>query len=129
MLYGRSSIERYVARIMGKEGARKLHAVMMSLNGNAVGAPVLKQHARITAPPGLTAPLGGVRDVETVVDVTGNTTAAHQTYVEEEVLDPIYEMAPGLSTGGVGGMPVTANRGVLYPVDLSGNGGGGKRGV
>jgi hypothetical protein len=129
MMYGRSSTERNISRLLAKPGARKLHAIMSSLNGTAVGGAVGRQYARISAPAGLTQTqlFGGVRTVETIPVVpAGVTTAADKTYVQDEVLDATVEMAPGLSTGGVGNMPVTAWKGALYPVDLSGNGGGGK---
>jgi hypothetical protein len=129
MLYGRSSIERNIARALSKPGARRLQAVMSSLNGTAVGGAVGRQYAQISAPNGLTFPslLGGLRTVDTITVVpVGVTTAAQKTYVQDEVIDAITEMAPGLSTGGVGNMPVTAWKNQLYPVDLSGNGGGGK---
>jgi hypothetical protein len=128
MMYGRSSLERNISRLLAKGGARRLHATMSSLNGTAVGGAVGRQYARISAPAGLTTPnlLGGLRAVETVVVTSGVTTAGDKTYIQDEVLDATVEMAPGLSTGGVGNMPVTAWKNQLYPVDLSGNGGGGK---
>jgi hypothetical protein len=129
MLYSRSSIERNIARWLAKGGARRLHATMSSLNGAVVGGAVGRQYARISAPTGLSTPslLGGARAIETVVVVNGVTTAADRTYIQDQVLDPIVEQAPGIvSTGGVGNMPVTVVNNQMYPVDASGNGGGGK---
>jgi hypothetical protein len=131
MMYSRSSIERNISRWLARGGARRLHTTMSSLNGNAVGGAMGRQYARVSAPNGLTSPqlLGGARAIDTVVVVpNSNTTAADKVYVQDQVLDAILEQAPGVvSTGGVGNMPVTvSSNSQMYPVDPSGNGGGGK---
>jgi len=128
MLYARSSLERNIARDFSRQGARRLQAAMSTLNGQAVGAAMLRTYTRVAAVNGLTSPqmLGGARAVEVVTVVNGPTTATDKQYMQDQTIDAITDMAPGLTTGGTGNMPVTAWKNQLYPVDASGNGGGGK---
>lgn len=109
---GRSSTEYHVARLLAKPGFRGMRRVMKVLTGAAPGSAASETYARIVAPtPFVDTTFGGARAVETVTANSGNTTSAQETYIENNILDMRYNANPS-----------------SYPVDTSGNGGGGKLG-
>ncbi len=112
--FGRSSGEVSIARLLAKGGFRATRRVMRALNGAAPGGAASETYARVSTAdqtgPTSIGP-GGVRAIETATLNSGVTTAAQETYIDNLVIDPIYNQAP-----------------TSYPVDLSGNGGGGKVG-
>lgn len=109
LLFGRSSAERRAAIALSRGGSRPLRAAMKALSGAAAGGAVSDTKAQVQAANGDN--VGGARVVETVTLITGNTTAAQETYSEARVLDAVFAAEPS-----------------SYPVDASGNGGGGKIG-
>lgn len=111
------SIERRISKLIRKPQMAAIKAVMRALNGAAAGAAALATKPLIDAQntsPGVPTiagtDLGGVRNVSTFNYINRNTVASDQTYV-----DSLLNVRHG---------PALAS----YPVDLSGNGGGGKLG-
>jgi len=114
LLFGRNSNDYMAAMALGRAGQRGVRRIMRVLNGATAGGAAVETYARVQAAIPLTANNGGgVRVVETVTVENRNTTAADVTYVNTQMIDRIYNMTPPIAS---------------YPVDLSGNGGGGKRG-
>lgn len=108
----RSSTEYHVARLLARSGFRGMRRAMKVLTGAAPGSAASETYVRVTAPtPFVDTTFGGVRAMETVTANSGNTTAAQETYIEDKILDMRYNANPS-----------------SYPVDTSGNGGGGKVG-
>lgn len=99
--------KRMIGRLLRREGNRLFQEIMLTVNGAAAGSAASKTHSRIEAPTD-SDNLGGVRVIETVTDVSRNTDAADVT-----------ELALVLNKSVAG---------LTYPIDLSGNGGGGKLG-
>jgi hypothetical protein len=112
--YGRSSNERVAAFALGRGGFRGMRRAMRVLNGASAGSATSETYGRIAAQtPFAPETAGGARTVETVtVSPTGNTTTAQRDYINDKILDMLYDQEPG-----------------TYPTDASGNGGGGKRGI
>lgn len=105
----RNKLERDIAIAFEKAGSQPLSAVAIALNGSAVGGTAARTRARVLALRSLSGyDLGGQRAIETVTDINRATTAADET-----ALDAIYNGVFALTS---------------YPVDRSGNGGGGKVG-
>lgn len=115
MLSARSYEESAIARVLSRGGFRGVRAVMRRMNGTAVGSTATDTYARVSAPQGLTdaQALGGSRTIDTVTSVSRATVAADLTYENAQFYDKLFNMAPAISS---------------YPVDGSGNGGGGKAG-
>lgn len=111
------SIERRISKLMRKPQMAAIKAVMLALNGAAVGGAALATkpfvRAQDTSPGDVTAvgELGGVRAVDIVNLINRVTVASDETYVDNLLT---VRHGPVIPTG--------------YPVDLSGNGGGGKVG-
>lgn len=116
MQNARSYHERAMARIMGKPGYRAYRKLFTLMNGTAVGQTATDTYARVAAPAGLTQSdqLGGARTIDTVTSVSRATVAADLAFLNAQVYNPIFNMAPAISS---------------YPTDASGNGGGSKAGV
>jgi hypothetical protein len=113
-LFGRSSNDYHAAMALGRAGQRGVRRVMRVLTGAAPGSNATETYARVqAATPFNTLTGGGARVVETVTEVNRNTTAGDVTYVNANIIDRIYAMTPPIAN---------------FPPDLSGNGGGGKRG-
>jgi hypothetical protein len=110
MRFARAAPERTIAHALAKPGMRQLRRVMCTLNGVAPGSAATETYARIAVPVNPQS-MGGVRVVETVTASSGDTTAAQQTYINDELIDRLFNAAPS-----------------TYPVDASGNGGGNKLG-
>ncbi len=101
-------LRRKMTRVAKRKSMKVLNELMRTLNGVVLGSTALAQHVRVQARQGLGLDLGGVQPVETVDLVNRATDAADITQIETlltEQRDP-----------------------ATYPVDLSGNGGGGKLG-
>ena len=106
----RNKLERDIALAFEKAGAQPLSAVAIALNGSAVGGTASRTRRRVLAVRSLSGyDLGGQRAIEAVTDINRATTAADET-----ALDNIYNGVFALTS---------------YPVDRSGNGGGGKVGT
>lgn len=112
-MVGRSSCEYQVSRNMASPGFRTVRRVLRALVGTAAGGSKVETVAQIApATPFQDATSGGVRPVNTVTLQAGVTTASDVTYINAMV-DRVFTMQPTIAN---------------YPVDLSGNGGGDKRG-
>ena len=112
--YGRGGIEMCIARMLAKPGFRGVRRAMRVLNGVAPGTDATETFTRVgttqQGSPVATGP-GGVAPMEVVTMNSGITTAAQQTYINNVMIDARFVQNPA-----------------SYPVDLSGNGGGGKLG-
>ena len=108
--FARSNQEFKIAQFMGKRGFRKYRAVARLLTGATAGGTTTDSYKRLQSAQAMYDAQynGGLRTLQTVSNAV-TTTAAHVTYLQSR----LYDMATGSQT---------------YPVDLSGNGGGGKRG-
>ena len=105
-----SSAEKKLLGIqLTPRGRKVLNKLMRALNGVAAGANATSTVKQIAADVGLGQAYsgGGLRVINTVTDINRNTVAADQTFINA-ILDLV--SAP------------------TYPVDASGNGGGGKGG-
>lgn len=110
--YHRDSAEQRLIRSLKPRGHKHYARIMRALNGVAPGAAISDNYTRITQPAAFgISGFGGNRAVEVVpsVVVGSVTTTAQRDYLNTNVYDKAINS----------GQPV-------YPVDLSGNGGGGK---
>lgn len=113
MRFARSSQERRASIALSRSGFRAYRAAMKALTGAAAGGTATDTYAQVDAAgQGPTANPGGTRTVSTVTSINRATTAADETKIELQVIDGLFAQQPS-----------------SYPVDASGNGGGGKRGV
>jgi hypothetical protein len=103
--------EEYRAGVMlGRRGFRKWRAVMRNLNNNNPGATTTDSYSRVQSGQAMyDAQYGGGKRTLQVVNNAVTTTSAMQTAINTRVYD------------------WTVNS-QSYPVDASGNGGGGKKG-
>ena len=108
--FNRSSVRRNISRLFRKVGVAKLRELMLELTGTAAGASALATRTRIVAPAD-SDDIGGVRLTEVIDKVNRVTAAADETDIDTKVLVSLSAIAPA-----------------SYPVDASGNGGGGKGG-
>lgn len=108
----RSSEEYRAAIQLGKRGFRKYRAQMDALNGVAPGASTVDSYGRVQSAQAMYDGQynGGKRTIQTVSNVT-TTTAAMVTAINNRLMDRAFTKPSR-----------------TYPVDLSGNGGGGKVG-
>jgi hypothetical protein len=108
------SIERRISRLLRKPQMAVIREVIETLNGAAVGGTALATkplvRAQTTSPgdPLELTELGGVRQVDVVNLINRVTVASDETYV-----DALLQVRHGQAIAS-------------YPVDLGGNGGGGK---
>lgn len=105
---GRSNTERLVALALSKAGFRGMRRVLRTLNGAAPGVTASDSYARVQGSVPFDSP-SGLRPIETVTTVNAATTAAQQSYIEQRMVDALFNPNPS-----------------SYPLDASGNGGGGK---
>ena len=107
--YYRSSHEYHAALALGKNGFRRLRSVAKTLNGAAPGSLASDSYKRVQAVASYADGQGGggVRSLQTISSGI-NTATSHMNIINSRIYDR-------MST------PMT------YPVDASGNGGGGKR--
>ena len=120
-LYGnRTQFEGEVSRYLGKRGFKQSRRLMYTLLGAATGQAASETEKRVQGQigsanyiPPAPSKFGGAIDIETVTIVSRNTTAADLTYAQA-LFNRTYDLAPAIAS---------------YPVDASGNGGGGKVGV
>lgn len=105
------TLRKKISRILRKPGARKLKELMLELNGAAAGAPAAASYKRVAAEANFSpASNGGVRTIETVTVINRNTNAADEAAIDT-MLNQKFALSPS-----------------QYPVDESGNAGGGKLG-
>ena len=109
--FNRPSARRNVARLFRKRSMAALRELIVELTGTAAGAAALVQKTRVKHEDGLDE-FGGQREVETVDILNRNTAAADATDIDTAVIVSPTAIAPS-----------------AYPVDRSGNGGGGRAGV
>lgn len=105
------SSEEYRASVqINKRGFRKYKAQMRALNGVAPGASAVDTFGRVTAVQAINdgQSNGGRRTIGTVSNTT-TTTAPMASVINARLYDQLNVVQP-------------------YPIDASGNGGGGKRG-
>jgi hypothetical protein len=105
------SSEEYRAGVnLGKRGFRKWRAVARNLNNNNPGATTTDSYSRVQAGQAMyDAQYGGGKRTLQVVNNAVTTTVAMQTAINKLMYDQFFSSQ-------------------AYPTDLSGNGGGGKRG-
>lgn len=113
--YGRAGTERHLARLLAKPGFRGMRRVMRVLNGASAGSAAGETFTRVgtadqTGPTSIGP--GGLRAMETATANSGNTTTAQRDYINNQIIDPLFNMSPS-----------------SYPVDAAGNGGGGRVGI
>lgn len=108
--FARSMEDFKIAQFMGKRGNRKFRAIGRLLMGATAGGTTVDSYKRLQAGQAMYDAQygGGLRTLQTVNNAV-TTTSAHVTTLQTRWFD----MATGSQA---------------YPVDLSGNGGGGKRG-
>ena len=112
--YGRSNTEMAVSRFLAKTGFRGMRRAMRVLNGVVPGTDATETFTRVgTAGQGSAVSVGpgGAAPMEVATANAGVTTVAQQNYINNLMIDARFAQNP-----------------TSYPVDLSGNGGGGKRG-
>lgn len=100
-------LRRKLTRVVKRKSMAVINELMRELNGATAGDAALAQHVRVTGAQVLQTDAGGVRPIETV-DLLNRVTAAADVTAIEAML--------------------TEQRDPTYPVDASGNGGGGKLG-
>ncbi len=114
--YGRENVERLASFALSRGGFRGIRRVMRALNGAAPGAVANETYSRVgTADQGsanLIGP-GGARPIETFVVSVGSTTTAQRDYINNFIIDKLFNTSPAIP----------------YPTDLSGNGSGGRLGI
>jgi hypothetical protein len=111
---------RGVARLMAPQGARGLGAAAEALTGAVVGTPITGagSYTQVTAKATDGLNMGGLQTISTYVAASGPTTASQHNLVDQQ-LTPRFMPA----------MFVAGQECSGYPVDKSGNGGGGKAGT
>jgi hypothetical protein len=111
---------RGVARLMAPQAARGLGAAAEALTGAVVGTPITGSgsYTQVTAKQTDGLNMGGLQTISVRVEASGPTTTQQHILVDQQ-LSPRF-MPPML----VAGQECSG-----YPVDKSGNGGGGKVGT
>lgn len=101
---------RHVSRLLGKQSMRATKELFITLINGAVGDTAADSYKRIghTVSPGTALVNGGKRTIETVTTINRATVAGDATTLDDVVADE-WALAPA-----------------SYPVDKSGNGGGGR---
>jgi len=100
-------LRRKFTRVAKRKSMKVLNELIQTLNGVVAGSTALATHTRVKARQALELDLGGVQPIETVNLINRVTVAGDQTLINATL---------------------TEQRDPTYPVDLSGNGGGGKLG-
>jgi hypothetical protein len=112
------SIPRGVARLMAPQAAVAIGNVSKALTGAVVGGPVNAGYSQVTSKQADGLNLGGKVDVSATTVVNRNTTSADEILIDQQLtprfMPPITQA--GVETSG-------------YPVEKSGNSGGGKTGT
>jgi hypothetical protein len=109
---------RGIARLMAPQANKAFSAISSALTGAVVGGPVNAGYTQVTAKQADGLNMGGKVDVSATTVVNRNTVAADEILIDQQ-LTPRF-------------MPPITSAGVEcsgYPVDKSGNGGGGKAGT
>ena len=100
-------LRRKMTRVMKRKSMKVLNELIQTLNGVTAGSAALAQHVRVQARQGLGLDAGGVQPIETVDLINRVSATADQTLINAAL---------------------TEQRDPTYPVELSGNSGGGKLG-
>ena len=100
-------LRRKMTRVVKRKSMAVITELIRELNGATTGETALAEHVRVQGSQILQSDAGGVRPIETVELINRVTAAADQTAIETMF---------------------TEQRDPTYPVDASGNGGGGKLG-
>ena len=100
-------LRRKMTRVVKRKSMAVITELIRELNGTVAGDTALAQHVRVQGAQILENDAGGVRPIETVDLINRVTAAADVTDIETMF---------------------TEQRDPTYPVDVSGNGGGGKLG-
>jgi hypothetical protein len=111
------AIARGVARLMASQAAKSLAGPAAALTGQAVGSvipPGSVSYAQVSARQADAANMGGLVLITTRAEITGNTTTTQEIMIDQQLLP---RFMPAMAVAGV----ETSG----YPVDKSGNGGGG----
>lgn len=107
-LIGKPNVGRRIGRALKGVTSAKYKELVLTLVNGAVGDTALATHTAITAQDvNNKASLGGVRAVETITDINRATVAADATTINNDI---IKETSP------------------TFPVEKSGNSGGGRLG-
>jgi hypothetical protein len=103
---------------MAAQGNRYFGAIAAALTGQAPGAPVSAGYTQVASRVADGATMGGVQPIVSYSVVNRNTTAADEIMVDLQLLPRFMPpmLQAGVETSG-------------YPLDKSGNGGGGKAGT
>jgi hypothetical protein len=109
---------RAVARLMAPQGNRLFGSIATALTGAVPGGPVNVGYTQVQSRVADGATMGGVQPIATYTVVNRNTTATDELQIDQQ-LTPRF-MPPVLQAG------IECSG---YPVDKSGNGGGGKLGT
>lgn len=109
---------RGIARLMAPQANKAFSALSAALTGAAVGLPVSAGYNQVTARQADGMNMGGQVPITAYVAVNRNTTVADEILIDQQLVPRF--MPPVLSAG-------VETSG--YPVDKSGNGGGGKAGT
>jgi len=100
-------LRRKMTRVMKRKSMKVLNELIQTLNGVTAGSAALAQHVRVQARQGLGLDAGGVQPIETVDLINRVSATADQTLINAAL---------------------TEQRDPTYPVEKSGNSGGGKLG-
>lgn len=104
MQFNRPSTRRAISRLLKRRGMHTLRELMIELTGATAGGTALVERTRIQH----SADPGGLRTIETVTTLDRVTTSADETDIDSNVLQGLFSLSPA-----------------SYPVDKSGNSGGG----
>ena len=81
-----SKMSRSIARMLSRRGQGRIQELMLTLNGAAAGSAAAASYPQIAAPTGSPVDPGGKAVIETVTQITGNTTAAQKTEIDNDIL-------------------------------------------
>lgn len=107
LLINQSSLRKRLSLIFRQRGNTVLKELMLTLNGAVAGSTAQATHTRVQSKDGLNNDLGGKVTIETANRINRVTTAADKTDIDSIL---------------------TETRIPTYPVEKSGNSGGGKLG-
>lgn len=85
----KSPLLRRIAQWFNRAELKGFRELALTLNGAAAGSAASETHAQIKAGEvsgSFQSELGGVRTIETVTDVSANTTSDDETAIDSEVL-------------------------------------------
>lgn len=86
VISGENPQKRQIARKFNINGLRAEREIAETVTGAAAGSAASATHKRVQARENSQGELGGSRTIETITDVSRNTTAADVTEVKEDIL-------------------------------------------